>query len=127
MNSLEFIEKEIEQIEREIKYKKLYIENNPNDKPLKLELISIMIGSLEKKLTHLQQIKCELEAWFVVKSFIRFEEHSRAWIYLNKIYKDEPSYSVIEKNLQKNERSIATVTKEKNEVTVDIVEFEDEQ
>lgn len=116
MNSLEFIDKEIESLKAMLELDDVLCELSDNDYKF-----------CNDRLKTLHQIKSELEVWYVVKPCIRFEEHSRAWIYLNKIYKDEPSYSVIEKNLLKNTKSITVVTKEGNKVTVDrALEVQDE-
>ena len=80
MNSLEFIDKEIESLKAMLELDDVLCELSDNDYKF-----------CNDRLKTLHQIKSELEVWYVVKPCIRFEEHSRAWIYLNKIYKDEPS------------------------------------
>ena len=108
MNSLKIINEEIEKLKTILELDDVLCELSDNDHKF-----------YNDKLQTLQQIKNELEAWYVIQPNIRFEEHSRAWIYLNKIYKDEPSYSVIEKILLKNTKSITVVTKEGNKITVE--------
>ena len=111
MTSLEFIEKEIEFLEDMINMDLALVED---------EFDLQEIANKQKRLEMYQQIKAEIEAWYVVKPHLRFEEHSRTWIYLDRISKDCPSYSVIEKELLKNIRSIAVVTKEGDTTTVKV-------
>ena len=119
MNSLEIINKRIKFLEDMIFMDLALIEDEDD-----LE----GIAEKQKELNILQQIKEELEAWYVIQPNIRFEEHSRAWIYLDKIYQDEPSYSIIEKKLLNNPRSITVVSKEGNKITVKrTLEVEDDK
>jgi hypothetical protein len=118
MNSIEWIDEQIEEINKTIEHLKIRI---IEDK----EFPSLVKGHMEKveNITQLKElfelIKSELEAWYVVKPNLRFEEHSHAWIYLDRIPKDDPSYSVIEKNLLNNKiRTTTVVTKEGNKITV---------
>ena len=78
MNTLEFIEREIGIIESEKKRyliieseKKRYLTKfryEPND-----VYLNNFIESLEKKIDYLQQIKSELEAWYVVKDKVEIK------------------------------------------------------
>ena len=74
MNSLEFIDREISSTEIDLWYsKRLLIENPPNEK-LKKKMLKVKINVLERNMKCLQQIKAELEAWYVVKPRIRIKE-----------------------------------------------------
>lgn len=63
MNSLEFINQEIMCTQKEENIVKIQIESTPNDRELQSQLKLI-----QECLSCLQQIKCVLEAWEVVKN-----------------------------------------------------------
>ena len=108
MNSLKLINEEIEKLKTFLELDDVLCELSDNEYKL-----------YNDRLQTLQYIKNELEAWYVVKPNIRFEEHSRAWIYLDRISQDSPSYRVIEKSITKNNISSTTlVIKEGNKITV---------
>lgn len=68
MNSLEFIERKIIEVEHEIKINKLRLENLW-DKTFYKGRAEV----LNNKLQTLQQIKTELEAWEVVKNIVQIK------------------------------------------------------
>ena len=67
MNSLEFIDREISSTEIDLWYSKRLLIENPPSEELKKEMLEIKINVLERNMKCLQQIKSELEAWYVVK------------------------------------------------------------
>lgn len=83
--------KTIEYVNEEIKYwqktintlrsekltQKIIVTLNPLYKVENATLCDSHILAIEKKLTHLQQIKCELEAWEVVKKYCDYQDNDR--------------------------------------------------
>ena len=65
MNSLEFIEKEIEDRKENVKHWEKQLERYPND-----EVFTRGLNKSKEQLETLQQIKSALEAWEVVKHTI---------------------------------------------------------
>lgn len=78
MNSLEFIDREIGRIESEKKRYLTKFRDEPND-----VYLNNFIESLEKKIDYLQQIKVELEAWYVVKPYIEIIDKNTPSPYWN--------------------------------------------
>lgn len=90
MNSLEFINKEIEQTQTsyeafELDYELFHRESDKRD-----------TEKLIQKLIHLKQIKAELEAWKVVKHKLR----KSTFIIMDSIPITHPGYRTIEKVLE---------------------------
>ena len=78
MNSLEFIEKEIEAAIKDIEWEKTLLEKEFD--LIKCGHLREIICKLTKKLQTLQQIKSELEAWYSIKQGIKLCE--------GKVYED---------------------------------------
>lgn len=128
MNSLEFINREIEYYKQKkdkaVEWYAFLIEHHGSY--AQINRAEEERDAINNYLDNLQQIQAELEAWYVVKPNLRFEEHSHAWIYLDRISKDHPSYRIIEKELLKNNiRSTTVVIKEGNKITVRREEVKD--
>lgn len=69
MNSLEFIEKEIEDRKENVKHWEKQLERYPND-----EVFTRGLNKSKEQLETLQQIKAELEAWYSIKQGIKLCE-----------------------------------------------------
>lgn len=67
MTNLEFIEKEIKSLKENIKFTKDIIKQN-GKYPIIKKINGENLKSMEEQLTHLQQVKIDLEAWKVVKN-----------------------------------------------------------
>lgn len=71
MNSLEFIEKQILFVKQNIQYHKDLLTTVEDDESI--EIIKSTIKLIEPDLQTLQQIKSELEAWYVVKDKVEIK------------------------------------------------------
>lgn len=91
MNSLEFIDREIECLQDMISMDLALVED---------EFDLQEIGIKQKRLKELQQIKAELEAWYLVKPSIHHIKGQRCFV-IHNIYKNE-QYDFIMKGLKNN-------------------------
>lgn len=73
MNSLEYIDKQILFVKQNIQYHKELLATTEDDESI--EIIKSTIKLLEPDLQTLQQIKAELEAWYVLKPDLEHTEN----------------------------------------------------
>ena len=69
MNSLEYIDREIMFTQKEENIVKTQIESTPNDRELQIQkdVLTIKLKVIKERLSYLQQIKSELEVWYICK------------------------------------------------------------
>lgn len=93
MNNIIFINKQIKKTKENILHWEEQLKRYPEE-----EVLTRCLNSCKEELTHLQQIKAELEAWYVVKPSIHHIKEQRCFV-IHNIYQNE-QYNFIMKGLK---------------------------